>query len=294
MRKVLAVASIILFLFWSLAIFTLWRYRQEMFQVKSRLFVWTLIAIKLFFLMVHYSLGLPPYINIAFVIIQEYFKISAFLYVVFYYIKQAVNYTAEEGGIRMVKTIGICLLVFDFALAATLTTWAVLRLTDVFDTLPWRDLIWLAYRSVTLLLIISVVTVGVVIQRKVMKKSNELKMSLNATNIQRKEFIVKSLKQMWISFSMILFVSCFDVAYNAYWQVKAKPQNCADYTNNDLLNAFMFLAARSISLLLPFFPVMHCFIGRELLTVLLCCCCRKFKKKKHQEFYESKTYSDLE
>lgn len=86
--------------------------------------------------MIHYTLGLPPYVNIAFVIIQEYFKISAFLYVVFYYIKQAVHYTAEEGGYRMVKTIGICLLLFDIALATTLTTWAVLRLTDVFDSLP--------------------------------------------------------------------------------------------------------------------------------------------------------------
>lgn len=294
MNKVLSVSAIILFFFCSLAIFTLWKYRQEMFQSRSRIFIWALVAIKLFFVMLHYTLGLSSYINIVFVIIQEFFKISAFLCVVFYYIKQAFDYTKEDNGSTLIKVVKIFLIWFDIALAITLTVWAVLRLTNVIDAEPWRDITWLLYRSVTLVLIIAIIIIGIVIQRKVMKKSTTLRMSLNCSSTLRKEFTINSLRQMWISFAMILFVCCFDVAYNIYWTVKVNPMDCMNYTDNDTINAFIFLIARSISLLLPFFPIMHCFIGWQLLTVLLCCCCRRFRNRKQQEFYGSKASSDCD
>lgn len=127
----------------------------------------------MFFIVVHYTLGLPSDYNIVFVIIQEFFKISSFVYVVYFYLKHAVNYTEENRGSQFVQVMKIFLAFFVLVLGITLFIWVVLRVVSVIKGDPCRDWTWLIYRSVTLVLICTVVTVGIIVQQKVKQKTKE-------------------------------------------------------------------------------------------------------------------------
>lgn len=311
MNKVLASIAIAQFTFLILCIFVLVRYREQLFQVRSRLLIWSLLGIELFFVVVHYTLGLPSDYAIVFVIIQEYFKISTFLYVIFFYLKQAMNYSEEEKGKIFIKYMKIAIVVFAFVLAVTLFVWAVLRVTRLITDQPWRDWTWLLYRSVTLLLVVTIIFVGLYVQKKVKLKSDGIVESIDdrlssmdvsdsdeapelyvrcnertekeitgkfylTSSFNRKQLaITKTLRHMWICFSMIIFICVFDVAYNLYWRININADNWSMYTNNDLTNAIIFVVSRFISLLLPFFPVIYAFMGWEFMGAVLCCCCRR-------------------
>jgi hypothetical protein len=125
------------------------------------------------FIVVHYTLGFSSDINIVFVIIQEFFKISSFVYVVYFYLKHAVNFTEEDKGRKFVLVIKFLLLSFMLMLGIALFIWIILRICDVVKKDPCRDPFWLGYRSITLLLILTVVTAGVTVQQKVKKKTKE-------------------------------------------------------------------------------------------------------------------------
>lgn len=230
MNKVLASISIAMFSFLMLCMFVLWKYREELFQVRSRLFICGLLSVELLFVMIHYSLGLPSTYSIVFVIIQEYFKISAFLYVIFFYLKQAINYTEEDRGRKFIKGMKFSFIIFIALLAVTLSIWAILRATHLIHDLPCRDWTWLLYRSLALIMVVTVIFVGLFVQRRVIHKTDRLVASNNTSIInsideiekeysdkilpstdklagkfyltssfqRRKKAIQKTLKHMWI------------------------------------------------------------------------------------------------
>ena len=243
-----------------IAIFTLWKYRQQLFQIKSRALIVSLLSIKMFFVMIHYSLGLPSNYAIVFVIIQEFFKISAFLYVIYFYLKHAVDYTENENGRKFVSFLRVGFATFTLGLFVTLFIWAILRLTRVITTDPCRDYLWLVYRAATLALIVCVMISGYIIQRKVRARTKSLYGTTNpaivnpgtepstgkffidrpketgddsseeesenqyyvtSSVIRQMDAINKSLCNMWLCFITIIFVCTFDVTYNIYWQSRS-------------------------------------------------------------------------
>jgi len=83
-------------------------------------------------------------------------------------------------------------------------------------------------------------------------------------------YINKSLRKMWIWFLFIIGVSIFDVLYNIYWMFVPNFTGWDNFTHNQAVNAWIFLFARSISLLLAFFPIVASFLGRQILLAMLC------------------------
>jgi hypothetical protein len=92
---------------------------------------------------------------------------------VYFYLKHAVNFTEEDRGRHFVLVIKFLLLSFIFMLGIALFIWIVLRIGGVADEDPCRDPFWLGFRSITLLLILTVVIAGVTVQQKVKKKTKE-------------------------------------------------------------------------------------------------------------------------
>ena len=157
----------LLFIFWTICCISLWKYKEQLFQVKSRIIILSLLGIEFFFVMSHYSLGLPSEYAIIFVIIQEFFKISAFLYCIFFYLKQAIDFTDEERGRKFIKILKITLSLFWIIAGIVLFIWAILRISKFITEYPCKDKTWLMYRIITLILVISTITAGVIIQRRV-------------------------------------------------------------------------------------------------------------------------------
>jgi len=186
------------------------------------------------------------------VITQEYLKTGAFLYVISFYLKQAISYIVEEEENKYSRAIKWTLGTFYILLFILMVVWAVLHLTYLFGDAPCRDWTWLAYRSTTMLLVITIIFIGVIVQKTVIKKTRDtyfkevnLTVSQDSDNFQatplqgkrnlghselgkypltsslgrRKDAIRKSLKNMWICFFMIIFVSTFDVAYVIFWRL---------------------------------------------------------------------------
>lgn len=329
MNKVLACIGIVLFAFCMVALFTLLKYREQLFQVRSRLLIIWLLSAKMFFIMVHYTLGLPGEYSIVFVIIQEFFKVSTFLYVIYFYLKHAVDYSEDANGRKFIKVMRFGFSSFWLGVFVTLFIWAVMRLSNIFDEDPWRDYLWLVYRSVTLLLVISVVIAGFTIQRKVKERTKSLYGTANpaivnpATEPSTGKFFIdkpkelgeeseqstgqyyvtssvlrqmnainKSLWNMWLWFTTIILVWMFDVGYIIFWRLQKDFERCDSYTDNNAINAWIFLTARTISLIVPFFPIMYAFLGWELIKVLLWCCWAS--KRALGQTNENLDYSDLD
>lgn len=326
MKKLLASISILQLALWIIAIMTVWRYRQQLFQVRCRILISTLLSFELIFIVMQYSLGLPTEYKFVFMIFQEIFKIASFLYCIYFYLKNALYFIHEDSAGKFINWMRVSMLGFLMLLSTTLFVWVALRLTEVVTKDPCFDWIWLIYRCVTLLLIASIISVGVYIQRKVRSKTKMLfdteddksdpieepkppktTMQLlsedtqtelidhtvnNTTVLKRKLAIEQGIKKMWFWFSFIITVCAFDVAYNIYWQINNGANNCYSYTNNEMVNAIIFFFARFISLLLPFFPILSSFLGRELLWVLVCCCCFNIKRRATMDQEESNSYSE--
>ena len=323
--KFLAGLSLAVLIFCLVGIFALLRHRRELFKAKNRIIILLILSMMTLIELVHYTLSLRSKYNILFVITQEYLKTGAFLYVISFYLKQAISYIAEDEDNKYSKLIKWSLGTFYFLLFVIMVVWAVLHLTYLFGDLPCRDWTWLAYRSTTMLLVITIIIIGVVVQRTVIKKTKDTyfkevnltvsldsgdskedhlkgrkhldhselgKYPLTSSLGRRKDAIHKSLKNMWIWFFMIIFVSAFDVAYVIFWRLNTKAEFWYEYTNNDKTNAILFVGARLISSFMPIIPITYALIGKQLIMVLCCCCCTRIKNRNATE-YDSKDYSDF-
>lgn len=180
--------------------------------------------------------------------------------------------------------------------------WIILRLIKTITRDPCRDLVWLVIRSITTILIITIIGVGVSVQSTVYKAHsahyNDIPMSSNGSLISHSDFddqdilrehsdqkkkdevgkyyltssiirdreaIRKSLKTMWTCFLIIIFVFTLDVAYNIFWIASSSDKTCDEYIEDDLGNAIIFIIVRSISLWAWVYPILHSLLGPQII-----------------------------
>ena len=156
--------GLILFIFSWISILAVIKHREYLFQVRSRLLVLTLYASLMFLVSLHYALSLHSSISIFFVIVQEFLKISIFWYVVFFYLKNAYDFSLDNSR-NFVKWMKRSLIVFLIFFGLALIVWMILRIWHILAELPWKDGVWLIYRFITLLLITWIIFSGVSIQK---------------------------------------------------------------------------------------------------------------------------------
>ena len=121
---------------------------------------------------------------------------------------------------------------------------------------PCRDYIWLVFRSMTLMYILTIIFTGYFIQKSVynkyiskyqeqhattnsslvssssesetdieemFKEQNE-QFELSRSAIRNRNALNKSVKSMWFCFCLIIFVCIIDVFYIAYWLLNTNKQ----------------------------------------------------------------------
>jgi hypothetical protein len=251
-NKVLAGLAFIVLIFCVIGITALYRHRHHLFQVKSRMFILSILSVMTFFLLVHYTVGLRSKYAILFVLVQEFMKTGAFLYVILFYLRQAINYSLEEQGAKYTKRIKMTLLIFYILLFIMMVIWGIMHITNLIDKKPCRDWTWMVYRGATMVLVIAIIIIGIIVQKTVITKTKSMyyedanltvshnsdkmreiplhaekqhsnsernKYPLTSSLARRKEAIQSSLKNMWICFFMIIFVSTFDVIYVVFWRL---------------------------------------------------------------------------
>ncbi|CAI2371799.1 unnamed protein product [Moneuplotes crassus] len=326
MRKILSVISILIFCFCVISIITLYKHMDQFFQVRSRLLIICLSMVSMFFIILHYSAGLAKEYAIVLVIIQEFFKSSSMLYVIYFYIKNATEFVDEERGKKTIAFLKVFFCLFITFFGILMFIWAVLWIGKYITNPPCRDIVWLLYRLITLSLIIFTVFVGIRIQKRVKAKTillygydrrtsklKEEKIPLHheitvgsvvestethsdlsigvLANTQQHDSINKTLRHMWVCFAVIIFICLCDCIYNLYWQFVPGFESCDKFTNNPMATAWIFLLIRLISLFLIFFPVIFTFLGWKFVTYVFCWPCKKKKQRDPDE--DAEYYSDL-
>lgn len=259
--------------------------REMIFQVRSKILIWSLWLLQTLTVSLHYGANFNMDTKTIFVIAQEFIKIWIFMYAVYFYLKHAIDFTIQNGK-KYIFWIKLSIMTFLTLLSLTMLTWVILRETKVITTYSWRDYVWLIFRLITTILIITIIIVGIKVQKTVERKfsteslKNDLMKStdslinpsnseaenshgrfakptnnvagkyyLTSSAIRNREAIKKSLHQMWFWFSVIIFVCILDLAYNIFWITKNKDIRWDDFVHDsDVANAIIFLVIRSISL----------------------------------------------
>lgn len=179
--------GILMLIFDIVAIIAIVKHREYLFQVRSRLLICGLYAALLFIVSLHYALSLDSNLSIFFVIIQEFLKISVFWYVVFFYIKNAFDFSVENSR-HFVKILKISMIVFLILFGLALVFWMIFRWTKVIIISPWKDDVWMIYRIITLILIVWIILSGVIVQQKVLKKADALIQEASSPKMDFDEF----------------------------------------------------------------------------------------------------------
>ena len=179
--------GILMLIFDIVAIIAIVKHREYLFQVRSRLLICGLYGALLFIVSLHYALSLDSNLSIFFVIIQEFLKISVFWYVVFFYIKNAFDFSVENSR-HFVKILKISMIAFLILFGLALVFWMIFRWTKVIIISPWKDDVWMIYRIITLILIVWIILSGVIVQQKVLKKADALIQEASSPKIDFDEF----------------------------------------------------------------------------------------------------------
>ncbi|CAI2373472.1 unnamed protein product [Moneuplotes crassus] len=327
MRKALSIISILIFIFCLICLVILYKHMDRFFQVRCKLLIMFISTVSMFFIILHYAAGLTREYAIVFVIIQEFFKSSSMLYVIYFYIKNATEFVDEERSKRIINYLKIIFTSFVSFFGLSMLIWCFLWIGNFIITEPCRDIAWIIYRIITLVLIIVTLFVGIKIQKRVKAKtvvlyghdkrrakSKEQKRTLHNnitngsivedtdtqsdlsigiwSNSHQHDSINKTLRNMWICFVFIIFICLFDVTYNLYWRFIPNFKYCDRFTNSKMTNALIFLLIRLISLYLIFIPIIFTFLGWNFVSWIICWPCkRNTKRRVHPD--DSEYYSDL-